>query len=164
MKKIISVLLLMFSLFSYPGYAESENVEMFRGSSELTGVYNSKAVSSLEKLSFVFQTNGAVRSSPVISGGILYIGSNDGNFYALNDKSGEELWKFETKGPVTSTAAVYDNTVWFTSRDNYLYALQAKDGKELWKFKMGGDLIIKIIRITGISIYLLQIFITGIFM
>jgi outer membrane protein assembly factor BamB len=113
---------------------------MFRGNPELTGIYNSKAVNELEQVQFIFRTNGAVRSSPVIADNILYAGSNDGNFYALDSKSGKEIWRFKTKEAVTSTAAVYNGTVWFASRDSYFYALSAKNGKEIWKFKMGKDL------------------------
>ena len=142
MKRIIPFLIVVFSFFGSANFAKSglERVSMFRGNSELTGVYNSKAVNNLEQVKFIFKTMGAIRSSPVISGGILYIGSNDENFYAIDDKSGKEVWKFKTNGTVTSTAAAYNGTVWFSSRDNYLYALQAKSGKEIWKFKMGKDL------------------------
>ncbi len=142
MKIILSAIafLLLFICNTNLAQPISESVSMFRGNPELTGDLNSKDVNSLENVQFVFRTNGAVRSSPVVADNILYVGSNDGNFYALDSRSGKEIWRFETKGEITSTAAVYGGTVWFSSRDRYLYALSAKSGKEIWKFKMGEDL------------------------
>ena len=142
MKRISSNLLAILIILSYTSLAQSkpESVSMFRGNHELTGVLNSKPVNTLDKIQFIFSTNGAVRSSPVVVDNILYAGSNNGNFYALDYKTGEEIWKFKTNGEITSTAAIYNSTAWFTSRDGYLYALSAKSGKEIWKYKMGEDL------------------------
>ena len=142
MKRRILFLIAGFFFISHANFAKAglEGVSMFRGNSALTGVYNSKAVDKLSELEFTFRTNGAIRSSPIIVDGILYIGSNDYNFYAVDSKTGKKIWKFKTKGAITSTATVYNGTIWFTSRDDYLYALQSKNGKEIWKFKMGKDL------------------------
>lgn len=38
-------------------------------------------------------TNGPVRVAPVASGGKIFVGSDDGYFYCLDEKSGEELWR-----------------------------------------------------------------------
>ncbi len=145
MKKILAVSITVFSFVFNISFAQqsAENVSMFRGNSALTGDYHSMPVNTLEQLQFTFKTQGAIRSSPVISNGILYIGSNDKKFYALDSKSGKEIWQFKTDGEITSTAAVYNGTIWFTSRDGYLYELSVKDGRELWKFKMGKDLVNK---------------------
>ncbi len=142
MRKGISACVLYILSICSAGFplSVSQSVSMFKGNSNLTGVYNSEAVNSLDRVQFVFRTNSTVRSSPVIGDGILYVGSNDGNLYALESISGNEIWKFSTGGSITSTPAVYDGIVWFASRDKYFYALSAKTGKEIWKFKMGNDL------------------------
>jgi outer membrane protein assembly factor BamB len=140
MKNMLSVFSFSLILLASVVFPKSENVFMFRGNSALTGVYNSKPVNTLDQVQFVFKTNGAVRSTPVIVDGVLYIGSNDGNLYAMNSNTGAKIWQFKTNGAVTSTAAVVNGIVWFTSRDDYFYALDAKSGKEIWKFKMGKDL------------------------
>ena len=74
-----------------------------------------------------------VASSPLISGGIVYIGSADKRLYALDARSGHELWRFETQGMVRSTPAVDSGRLFFGSRDHFLYALDAATGKLLWK-------------------------------
>ena len=43
----------------------------------------SKELSKSEKISWRFQTGGAIFSSPVILEDVIYFGSNDGNLYAV---------------------------------------------------------------------------------
>jgi len=38
-----------------------------------------------------------VNSSPAVVNGIVYFGSNDGYFYALDAVTGHELWVFKTR-------------------------------------------------------------------
>jgi outer membrane protein assembly factor BamB len=78
-------------------------------------------------------------SSPVMNlsntEAVLYVGSSDGNLYALNALDGSLKWKFPTKGIIHTTPAVDHNTVYVTSWDTYLYAIDAVTGKMKWKFK-----------------------------
>ena len=54
-----------------------------------------------------FETGGKVRSSPALSNlGILYVGSDDQNVYALNTIDGTKLWKFTSDGKVSSSVAL----------------------------------------------------------
>jgi len=39
-----------------------------------------------------------VPSTPAVAGGIVYVGSYDGKFYALNAQTGGTRWKFATGG------------------------------------------------------------------
>jgi len=49
---------------------------------------------------------GLVNSSPVMANGVVYVGSYDGNVYALNARTGALLWKYTTGGAVESSPAV----------------------------------------------------------
>jgi outer membrane protein assembly factor BamB len=81
-------------------------------------------------------TGLAVRSSPAVVvgdfyrgeggyviAGAVYIGSDDGNVYALNAATGIPLWKYVTGGPVSSSPAVVNGVVYVGSSDGYVYAL-----------------------------------------
>jgi len=48
-----------------------------------TANYGAKDLKTLKGLKWKFKTGGKIRSSPSISGNILYFGSNDGYVYAL---------------------------------------------------------------------------------
>jgi outer membrane protein assembly factor BamB len=45
--------------------------------------------------------------------GIVYVGSSDGNLYALDAMSGQEHWRFATREFVTSDPPVVDGVVYF---------------------------------------------------
>jgi eukaryotic-like serine/threonine-protein kinase len=78
-------------------------------------------------------------SSPVLDRGMVYFGSGDGNFYALDAGTGSLKWKLATRGVVHSSPAISDGVVFFGSWDTYLYAVDAASGNLKWKFKTGDD-------------------------
>ena len=75
-----------------------------------------------------------IPSSPVIANGIVYIGSQDHSFYALDANSGRKVWSYLTGGPIISTPAVANGVVYFGSLDNSMYALDARTGRQIWNF------------------------------
>jgi outer membrane protein assembly factor BamB len=95
--------------------------------------------SGLGGIKWKFKTQGKIFSSPAVCNGIVYIGSEDHNLYAVDEKSGKVHWKFTTGGAVYSSPTVYKNVVYFGSYDGYYYALDATTGKLTWKFKTGGE-------------------------
>src|SRR5437588_663214 len=44
-----------------------------------------------------FKTGDAVTANPVVVGNRVYVGSWDGNFYAIDKASGQQVWKFAIK-------------------------------------------------------------------
>src|SRR5947209_19733274 len=44
-----------------------------------------------------FKTGDAVTANPVVVGNRVYVGSWDGNFYAIDKSNGAQLWKFAVK-------------------------------------------------------------------
>jgi outer membrane protein assembly factor BamB len=87
-----------------------------------------------------FSTKGAVSSSPSVADGILYVGSQDKNIYALNANTGSLLWKYATNSPVESSPAVANGKVYTGGDDGYVYCLNAKTGAFIWKTFVNGDL------------------------
>ena len=81
-------------------------------------------------------------SSPAVWHGLVYIGSGDGNVYALDARTGSVTWKFATGNVVHASPAVAEGTVFIGSWDTYFYALDALTGRERWRFKTGDDTVI----------------------
>jgi outer membrane protein assembly factor BamB len=95
------------------------------------------------------QPNAAFYSSPTVFKGVVYIGSNTGNFYALNETTGALIWQqalgFTTPTTcgsghgVTSTATLANDpvsgalTVYVGGGDGYLYALDAATGNIVFR-------------------------------
>ena len=59
-----------------------------------TGMSNAE-----EMVLWKFETGGAINASPIVHEGILYIGSFDKLFYAIDALTGVEKWHFETGRP-----------------------------------------------------------------
>ena len=91
-------------------------------------------------LAWKFTTNGAVISSPSVADGIVYVGSQDKNIYALGAWSGSLIWNFTTLDTIESSPAVANGKVFTGGDDGYVYSLDAYNGRLLWKTFVNGDL------------------------
>jgi outer membrane protein assembly factor BamB len=116
--------------------------QVFRGSLLRDGVYEGEGPRDAPDLKWSFETQGRVRSSPVVVNGLVYVGSDDGSVYALDAETGELCWQLETGGPVVSSAAVVDGVVYIGSTDSYLYAIGALTGDELWSLSRGPEMAV----------------------
>ena len=117
----------------------AQDVPMFRGNLQHTGVYSAAGAPRLNGIKWKFQTGGRVISSPAVMNGVVYAGSTDGNLYAVDAVSGVQKWKFETKAWEVSSPAVVSGVVYFLSYDGHLYALDAATAQVKWKFATGGE-------------------------
>jgi outer membrane protein assembly factor BamB len=94
-----------------------------------------------------------IHASPTVVGGVVYIGVEDGYFYAISESTQAVLWSdflgLDEPSPlptcvkhakgITATAAVADDpvtgtaTVFVNAPDGHLYALDAQTGAVIWK-------------------------------
>ena len=73
-----------------------------------------------------------IDSSPAVVGGVLYIGSDDGRFYALDSSSGNLLWNRTLGSFTVSSPAVVKGIVYVSVWEGYDYALNASTGGVIW--------------------------------
>ena len=106
----------------------------FRADARQTG--RSDVGTPNEMQPWVFPTNRGIFSSPVIDAdGVVYIGSADHYFYAINP-DGTEKWRFRTGNLIDSSALLDDKgRVYFGSADCYIYALDRETGEQIWRFR-----------------------------
>ena len=71
-----------------------------------------------------FKTGGEIESSPALSGRTLYVGSGDGDLYALDSLTGAKLWEISTGDRITASPAVADGTVYIGSHNGNFYAIK----------------------------------------
>jgi hypothetical protein len=103
-------------------------------------ILNPTTVGGLTK-QWAYWTGGTVFSSPAVAGGVVYVGSGDGNVYALNAATGAKQWAYWTGGSqVTNSPAVVGGVVYFGSEDNTLYALNAATGAKQWTYRTRGPM------------------------
>jgi outer membrane protein assembly factor BamB len=91
-------------------------------------------------LAWEFTTNGAVISSPTVVNGIVCVGSEDKNVYALGAWSGNLIWSFATNGTIEDSPAVASGYVYIESDDGYVYCLNAYNGALSWQTFVNSDL------------------------
>ncbi|MBI1371613.1 MAG: PQQ-binding-like beta-propeller repeat protein [Phycisphaera sp.] len=119
----------------------------YRGNPQLQGV--SKATLPDEPvLKWTFKTGDGIKSSPVISFGKVYIGSDDGSVYALDQKTGRKVWSFKTEDAVEAPPTVHGSRLYVGSDDGEVYCLDAETGELKWKYATD-DKIVGAVNVTA---------------
>ena len=116
---------------SSPGYG---NGVIFIG--DLGGWLNALNASDGKKL-WAFKTNGEIKSSPVVIGDRVLIGSYDEHLYCLSARDGSLKWKFKSNGPVHSTPGIADGMAFIAGCDEMFRAIRRADGTEVSNVSSG---------------------------
>ena len=117
-----------------------EDWPMYRHDLQGTANSQSEAINGQLLWKFYAGSSGLnrLRSSPIIADGVLYMGTENNRFYALNASTGSQIWYIDVGAPMDSSAAVKDDVVYFgvtwNGHNGYVNALNATDGKIIWQF------------------------------
>ena len=82
---------------------------------------------------------GGVMCAPAVHDGTAYVGSHNGDAYAIDLATGEELWSTTTGGLITGSVTATNEHVLVGSYDAKLYALDRADGSVTWTVEGKGD-------------------------
>ena len=85
------------------------------------------------KLRCQFDARGEVISKPASDGRLVFFGSTNYIFYAI-DTNCRETWKLATRDRIKSDPALADGRVLVSSYDGHVYALAAGTGELAWTF------------------------------
>ena len=87
-----------------------------------------------------FQASQALKASPIVANGVIYITAPD-NLWAVDASSGKELWHYQH--PRNNAfhighrgAAIHNSTVYLTTPDCHLIAFNAKNGEVKWDVRI----------------------------
>lgn len=119
--------------------AEAHAQTMFRGDARRSGIADGAAPRHLPAVKWRFVTGDRIAGSAVAADGVVYVGSDDGNVYAVEAASGLQRWVHRTGGPVPGTPAVAGAHVYVTSYDGRIRALDRSSGALVWSFRTGGE-------------------------
>ncbi len=112
--------------------------------SPLTQV-NKQTIGDLELAwSFDMYTNRGLEASPIIVDGIMYMTGSWSVVFAVDAKTGEEIWSYDPEVPgdwarkaccdvVNRGVAVYEGAVYVATLDGYLVSLNAETGEVIWR-------------------------------
>ena len=97
------------------------------------------------KWAFGFAGVTSARSQPAVVGGGLFVGSDNGDVYALNARSGCTYWIYHAQagirtaisvGPYKRAGGASGFAVYFADGGATAYAVDAASGKEIWSRKV----------------------------
>ena len=97
------------------------------------------------KWAFGFAGVTSARSQPAVAGGRLFVGSENGDLYALNARTGCTYWTYHAQagirsaisvGPYNQAGGAAGVAVYFADGGANAYAVDAATGKELWRRKV----------------------------
>lgn len=92
-----------------------------------------------ERIAWQFRAGAPLRVTPAVSEDGIYVGANDGTFYALDKLSGKVRWTYRVRNleqraySFFSTAAVSGRRVYVGAANGRLYCLDAASGRLLWE-------------------------------
>ena len=83
-----------------------------------------------------YPTDNALVAVPVIFNGVVYTGSSDGIFRAIDLADGKLIWQFQqVEGFVETRPLIYQDKVIFGAWDGHMYALNLQDGTLAWTWQ-----------------------------
>ena len=103
---------------------------------DLSGVLHAVNAPDGKRL-WTFKSGNEIKSSPVVVGDRVLIGSYDENLYCLSTRNGSVLWKVKTNGPVHSTPSVSNGMAFIAGCDEVFRAIRISDGKEMFTVSSG---------------------------
>ena len=80
---------------------------------------------------WAFKTGSEIKSSPVVVGDRVLIGSYDENLYCVST-SGSQVWKFRTNGPVHATPSIANGVAFVAGCDELFRGINISTGKEIF--------------------------------
>jgi len=89
---------------------------------------------------WVASAGGRMTVQPVVVDGVVYAPSQDGQLYAFDAVSGDEIegWPVDLGNPIGSVPVVADGTLYVGDDGGTLHALDTDSGEELWRFGTEG--------------------------
>lgn len=125
---------------------------------------------------WAFATINEIMNTPLVDDGLVFAGTGDTGFsfdkllsfkrgkhvargmgfsgyYALDEKTGKQVWRFDTQGEAMPGAIYLDHTLYFGTGDGHVYALDGRTGKLKWKTDIGGFVSMSSMNALGDLVY-----------
>jgi len=116
--------------------ADPEAWSMFRGQPSNIGMSTAQLGDQLS-LRWTYDTGEPIRSSAVMVGDRVWIGSDSGAVHALERDDGFPIWTFQTEAAVEAPPTVVDDLLVVGSGDGMLHALDSQSGESRWTYRTG---------------------------
>jgi alcohol dehydrogenase (cytochrome c) len=92
------------------------------------------------------ESSNGLMTTPIVIDGVIYYSDSKNNVYALDGKTGKELWRYQTKldsnhsrgwhGPGSRGVTVGRGKVFIGTLDGRFIAIDQSTGKEIWSIQL----------------------------
>jgi len=103
---------------------------------DLGGWFHAVNATNGKKL-WAFKAGSEIKSSPVVVGDRVLIGSYDQHLYCLSTRTGAVIWKVRTNGPVHSTPSILAGVAFIAGCDELFRGIRVSDGQEMFNVSSG---------------------------
>jgi outer membrane protein assembly factor BamB len=86
------------------------------------------------RVTWIFETQSALWSSPLVSDGVIYQSSMDHHLYAINAQNGNLIWEEDLGAALLDTPTETENSLLVGTFGNQLLALDKARGAQIWSF------------------------------
>ena len=93
-----------------------------------------------EPIAWEFETGEKIPDAPATADGTVFVPSEDGRLYALDEQAGRARWHYEAEAPFRSVALVHDGVVVARSGgqnlggEQVVHAIDAETGELIWRY------------------------------
>lgn len=113
---------------------------MFRGDPQATGVSPDQLSDDPQLIWKVALPDASFEATATIVDGMVYIGSLDGNLYALELATGKEKWRFPTELGFYAAASVRDGHLYVGDADGAFYCIDVANGQQKWSVQARAEI------------------------
>ena len=141
MSKLIEILAIFLLVHSVGDTSSrSQDWPVYRGNQMATGAVTESLPDNLEVLWKKSLPESGFEGTAVVADGVVYVGDNDGTFYAYQLLDGTEVWqqKFEDSGFIAGPT-LHQGKIYIGDFNGIIRALDAKDGSLLWQYESQGE-------------------------
>lgn len=115
------------------------NWALARSDAGWTGAVDTQLPPDL-KVQWEFKAAEAIESTPIVVGDKVFFGDVFGRLYAIDRKTGKEVWQKNYDTGFLASPAVDSDTLVVGDVEGNVYALHVQDGQEVWKANTDGEI------------------------
>jgi outer membrane protein assembly factor BamB len=92
------------------------------------------------QLKWEFQAPSAITNRPVVSGGLVMVGTEQGLLHVFALADGVEQWRYQSKGTLLASPAVVGQTIYLPDESGLVTAISLTEKRVLWQYPSNSSL------------------------
>ena len=106
-----------------------------KGDSGLSGSIPDEIIDN-PRIVWTFDAGSPISGDAGVYDGTVYVGTDDGVFFAIDFESGQEIWRYTGEDVIEAEPAITEDLVFIGASDGQFYALDRATGEERWKIQL----------------------------